>query len=298
MSAFSSPDFAAGRYDDARPNYPDSWYTYLHQYHNTHTHPSTSLDIGCGPGTATFQLSRHFPELTSVTGADLSSTMIKRAELLNATVHKDPRVSFRTGSYDEYPAGTPPTYGLITAVECAHWFDFDRFQQSAAEHLAPGGTIAIWGYIDPVVEGYPDIDVLTAQLLNGDEALGPYWQQPGRHILRGMLGNAHLDPQLFTDIEEAQFEAGAHSSSAERDAWTLLITRSTTLRGFEAYLATCSAYHSWQKDSGNSGKPDPIAAMLQEVKNRHPELARDTPIQVTWNSFYKLGKRVETPSAH
>ena len=288
MSAFSNPAFGSDGYADARPDYPDSWYTHLHAYHDAQVTPRTLLDIGCGPGTATFQLARHFPEFSHITGADLSATMVTTATSLNTA---DPaRISFRTAAYDEYPA-TPASYGAITAVECTHWFDFARFQQTAAEHLAPGGTLAVWGYIDPVVEGYPDIDALASELLNGDAALGPYWQQPGRAILRGMLRDRHLDPALFTDIREADFVAGS-APPTERAQWPLLITRTTTLGGYAQYLATCSAYFSWRADPRNSGRPDPIEAMVAEVQRRHPELARDSPIQVTWNSFYKLGRRL------
>lgn len=45
------------------------------------------------------------------------------------------------------PAGSAQ---LVTAAQCAHFFDLPRFFEAADRALAPGGVLALYGY------GFPE----------------------------------------------------------------------------------------------------------------------------------------------
>ena len=92
---------------------------------------------------------------------------------------------------------------MITAVECAHWFAFDKFQDQCFQHLTPGGTLAIWGYADSIFLDYPEFDQAILDQAYGEDQLGPYWEQPGRSILHSSLKDFHLKEEWFGDIEES-----------------------------------------------------------------------------------------------
>ncbi|CAL9732844.1 trans-aconitate 3-methyltransferase [Monosporozyma unispora] len=308
MSAFSDKDFDANGYSSSRPTYPPSFYNLLKQYHNKHEDENYNqrvLDIGCGPGTATFQMVHLLnegnlatkPQFNEFVGSDISPVMIQQAKVDQDSL-KQPNINmkFEVGSYDSIGKdGSLGKFDLITAVECVHWFDFETFQSHAYDNLlVPGGTIAIWGYADAILVDYPDTDGITYDLAYADDQMGPYWQQPGRNRLRSMLKDDHFDPKRFTDIKESQFDARDLRKNGNVIPGDILdVCKRCTLSQYEGYLKTFSAYHSWKQDIKNQGKPDPCEVYIDELIKRHPELTRDTKIELCWNTFYKFATRRE-----
>jgi SAM-dependent methyltransferase len=105
--------------------------------------PGRVLDLGCGEGADAVWLAKQGWEVTAV---DISSVALGRAaaHATEAGVrvrfeHHDLEKSFPTGSYD-----------LVTAQFLHFWEDFNREKilRTAAEHVAPGGTLLIEGHMD------------------------------------------------------------------------------------------------------------------------------------------------------
>lgn len=306
MSTFSDINFDANGYSSSRPTYPPSFYQLLKQYHNQKGKKKLNqrvIDIGCGPGTATFQMVHLLndgnittPQFDEFVGSDLSPVMIEQANLeLTNSKSSNINMEFVVGSYDTVGTdGSLGKFDLVTAVECVHWFDFEAFQSHVYNDLlVPGGTIAIWGYADAILVDYPDTDEITYDLAYADDQLGPYWQQPGRDRLRSMLKDYHFDSERFTHIEECHFDARDMRVNRNDKLMKniLKICNKCTLRQYESYLKTFSAYHSWKQDIKNVDKPDPCEAYIDELIKMHPELDRDTNTEICWNTFYKFATR-------
>ncbi|KAG0662892.1 hypothetical protein C6P45_000946 [Maudiozyma exigua] len=299
MSQFSQTDFKTDNYSNARPNYPLEFYEYLSQYHTGGN--DLLVDVGCGPGVATFQLVENMSNFKRIIGTDISDPMIKEAqEKLKTTKQSNgPAVEFQVSSSEDFSfLQVEQKCDMITAAECAHWFNFNTFQNAVANNLNPHGTFAIWGYIDSVLFDYPDTDELMLDLQYGEDKLGPYWEQPGRTILRGLLRDKHLDSALFERIEENHIfarETAPQKNCSEMSDITkfpLRISKQMTLTAYIAYLRTCSAYHAWKKDTKNSTLPDPCDQLVAHLQSLHPELKdMDRIVHVTWSSFYLLGTR-------
>lgn len=299
MSQFSETDFKTDNYSSARPNYPLTFYQYLSQYHIGGN--NLLVDVGCGPGTATFQLVENLSNFDKIIGTDISEPMIKQAREKLSTINKlsKPIVEFQVSSSEAFNfLQNGQKCDMVTAAECAHWFNFNNFQNVVANNLNPRGTFAIWGYIDSVLVDYPGTDELMLDLQYGDNKLGPYWEQPGRNILRDLLQDKHLDSTLFEKIEEkhilARETAPENNCSKNSDTakFPLRISKQMTLNAYVAYLRTCSAYHAWKKDIKNAHSPDPCDELVSQLQSLHPELKdMNQIVHVAWSSFYILGTR-------
>lgn len=315
MSAFSNKSFNTVRYFLSRPDYPASFYQILKNYHETNQTVKKIgqrvLDIGCGPGTATFQMSQYLNENVSENsalpykqflGTDISSVMIQKANnelqdrLAKNIINPNLDIKFDICSYDNIGQSNHGLnkFDLITAVQCVHWFDFDTFQKIVHDDLLlPGGTLAIWGYADAILVDYPDLDDITIDVAYADNQMGPYWQQPGRNILRNLLNDFKFDANKFDNIKESYFHAKDLRKNKQifNSNDILKICKACTLQQYENYLKTFSAYNSWKLDPQNANKPDPCETYIDEIIKRHPELSRDSKINLVWNTFYKFATR-------
>lgn len=295
MSAFAQTDFNSDRYERCRPTYPNEFFQNLDNYHQDKQR--LLVDVGCGPGTATIQMAGEWKAFDRIIGTDLSPAMIQTANQLSNTVH-DNRLSFYVSSSDDFAFLGPnyknqQTVDMITAAECAHYFDEKRFQGAVASNLRSRGTIAIFGYGDAIFLDYPKTDAIINDVSYGKEKLGSLWDEPGRTIAREMLAKWSFDPKFFTDIEDFSLQATTLRSTAasELPQKPLLIIREMTVAEYASNIRTWSAYHTWQKKFGGS-KPELGNEFIKNVNKVYPELTASTKVRVAYSTYYKFARRI------
>ncbi|CRK23748.1 S-adenosylmethionine-dependent methyltransferase CRG1 like protein [Verticillium longisporum] len=130
-----------------RRGYHPALYKLILQHHlNSNGLLHSLVDLGCGPGTATRELSPYFE---NALGLDPSAGMIATARDMGGITSIDTPVRFEVGSAEDLGSDLNPTVAdgsvdLIAAATAAHWFDMDRFWARAVRVLRPGGTVAFW----------------------------------------------------------------------------------------------------------------------------------------------------------
>lgn len=152
---------------------------------------NTVLDLGCGPGTATFALAEFFDQAI---GLDPSEGMISTARSLLATEHPKSNVKFEISTAEDIESSLIPdaSVDLITAATCAHWFDMPRFWPSAARVLRPGGTVAMWcsnAYVHHSVPNSAAINVAVKKI--EEEEILPFFE-PGNMLPRDLYSTIGL----------------------------------------------------------------------------------------------------------
>ncbi|KAM3161036.1 Tmt1p [Lachancea thermotolerans] len=283
MSEFSSSNYDARNYSEARPRYPAEYFEYLRNYHVGKK--DLLVDVGCGPGSFSLELKRHLG-FRNLEGTDLSARMIERA---NAEVSgrgaSDARFSVHAAEdLDWLSAGS---VDMITAAQCSHWLDFSAFQKAAYRVLRPQGTLAVWGYVDPIIVEYPETDTLLEEFQYGDSFLGPYWENPGRNILRTLLRCQVIDRRSYSNIVQATYRARSTASSCDYTR-PLVMVKKMSLSDFEGYIKSWSAYSSWRNQNPASG--DLCKEFLGRLR-LNTGISSSSTFTVAWNSVYKFAKR-------
>lgn len=273
MTTFAKSGFRSLNYNSFRPHYPPSFYKLLVDYAGKEKFSNT-IDLGCGTGVATFPLLNISDK---VTGLDLSPLMIEGANKLKAQrlkelgIEDESRISFQVSAVEDFEA-PPESFDLIACAECIHWFsDYDAFFASAARQLKPGGVLAYWYYVDPVIVDFDgpydksrsklEIKDAAMQLYrklvyHDPQYLGPHWEQPGRFILQNFLveTDKHIPYSLFKDVKINKYIPTSDGAKKYSDQDLQLKREKITLMDFRNYLSTYSSFHNFRDKTGQDAE--------------------------------------------
>jgi SAM-dependent methyltransferase len=139
MQARDTFDHVAELYDALRPGYPAALFTDLSTTAGL-APADRVLEIGCGSGQATQGLADLAgPVLALDPGAEL-------IRLARRRLADQPQVSFAVSSFEAF-VSEPHAFKLACAAQAWHWIDPGLAFPRAAQALAPGGWLAIFGHI-------------------------------------------------------------------------------------------------------------------------------------------------------
>ncbi|ODS62579.1 MAG: hypothetical protein ABS41_09540 [Arenimonas sp. SCN 70-307] len=200
-------------YAAARPTYPRELFQWLADQCRQH---DLAWDVGCGNGQASVSLAHWF---NRVHASDASAEQIAQAPA-------NPRIVWRVESAEHCTLRTH-TVDLVTAAQCYHWFNQERFNNEALRVLKPGGLCAVWCY--GISRVSREVDEVYHELYG--DVLGTYWPPERRHIEDGYR---HL-PFHFDALGEIP---------------RLEMSEQWTLAQYLAYLRTWSASQRHLKDTG------------------------------------------------
>ncbi|KAL6949123.1 hypothetical protein ACO0QE_001613 [Hanseniaspora vineae] len=300
MSQFASKEFNGQNYDSFRPGYNPEFYRYLLEYHQkgqpTATGARTILDVGAGPGTATFEMERILhDDFDRVIGTDVSAVMVDTAnaklKLYNNahSAEKKAKLKFAVSSCMDLSEHIQEKVDLVTAAEAAHYFlPFKEFLQEARKVLKPDGTLAIWGYMNPSFVEYPELDELIQDLHYGDGYFGRYWDQPGVTIMSNLLDAQRIEESDgFYDIECRKFYVSDFREH-EKSGFPLIMQRKMTITQFKNLVMTWSAVS--KRESVLHDTETIVTDCFEKMFALAPGLGWGTEVTVVWNSVYKFAR--------
>ncbi|EIW66259.1 hypothetical protein TREMEDRAFT_35179, partial [Tremella mesenterica DSM 1558] len=156
---FAKASFDVAAYVAARPTYPQKLYDLIYSYHSSNGGKfDHALDLGCGPGFIALNLAQRFPKVTAL------DTSVK---MLSSALQPPPsftQINYQVSSAESISTapGLEKGVDLVIAGQAAHWFDHSKVWKELSRVVKPKGTVA---YI----------------------VSSPYWSQPGRSIVEGLL---------------------------------------------------------------------------------------------------------------
>ncbi|KAH6666271.1 putative Trans-aconitate 3-methyltransferase [Halenospora varia] len=283
MATFAKATFNAVSYAAFRPSYPPQVFKTVLSYHRGPS--SLLLDLGCGHGLISRELA---PSFTSIIGTDPSPTMITQAK--SSTPSSLQNVSFREASAEDLSFIEDGSLDMVVAGQAAHWFDYGKVWPELGRKVRRGGTLAFWGYKDNIFVDYPKATKILDEYCYGPNTMGPFWEQPGRQILRDKYHDIRLEYEPGTD--------GPNSGVGE-----LLMHKKTNLGGMEGYARTFSSYHNWmaahpeEKARKDGGEGDIVDVMFDKMLEVEPDWRakgenwRDVDVENEWGSVILLARK-------
>ncbi|PCH37184.1 S-adenosyl-L-methionine-dependent methyltransferase [Wolfiporia cocos MD-104 SS10] len=317
MATFAKTTFNEAKYAAARPTYPKQFYDSIFRFHERAPGArwDTAVDLGCGTGQATLELT----PFRSTIGIDPSAKMIEQAQrLLEEQTDSESwklglreRVKYVQGSAEDLSRLANSSIDMIVSAQAAHWFDWAKLWPEAARVLRKNGTLAVWGYSQFRVAGYPTCTPLINAYSGVDSTstLGPYWEQPGRTILDEHL-QAIPDPRtvdydgqpgasIWSEFQRVYY-VGAHHPALPHTLPALLRKR-TTWAGVLHYLRTFSALYSFHEahpDDLHHPAGDvavrfwrALRAEVAQQKGRTGEEDEAEEIEIEWPMAVLLARR-------
>jgi len=148
----------------ARPDYPDSLFSYLNTLCQQH---EIAWDCACGNGQASIALARYFDR---VIATDASGD-----QLAHAPRHK--KIQYQVARAEEYFL-PPGTVDLVTVAQALHWLNLQKFYANVRSVLKTKGVLAVWCYgLHRIDDTFDDV---IDQLYNS--VLGRYWPKERRLV--------------------------------------------------------------------------------------------------------------------
>lgn len=298
MATFARPTFSAKAYAAFRPTYPPWLFRTVLNYHQLPAFSGTLLDLGCGHGLIARYLRPHFK---SVIAIDPSAGMIAQAQQTTT----DPDITFRQGSAEDLSFLSDGSADMAVAGQAAHWFDYSKVWPNLARVVRSGGTVAFWGYKDNVLLGAERATEIMehfvygfGEVAPGVEGMGPYWQQPGRNILRDLLRSVRPPEADWTDVKRLEHEPG--EDGTEETCWLRMKMK---LGEVEGYLKTFSCYVAWKdahpdaKSRADGGDGDILDIMWDRMIDAVPEWKamgeqwREAEVVNDWGTYILMARR-------
>lgn len=246
MTTFAKTSFDSARYALFRPKYPHQLFQAAFRYHEQTAGGKWDLavDIGCGTGQATFELT----PFKQVIGVDPSQKMVEQARL---TVPQDSvgRIEFARGSAEDLSMLQDSSVDLVVAAQSSHWFNWNKVWPEIGRVLKPGGTVSIWGYGEVTTSKYPYLKPLISDYHEGGDQLGPYWEQPGRSIVEGLLREVpaatEVCPSTFTEFQRSFFSS-PHITDVPKPL-PVILKKKMTWSDLLQYFKTSSALRNFHE---------------------------------------------------
>jgi len=291
MATFAKATFGAASYATFRPSYPSSLYNAVLAYHRGPK--KLCLDLGCGPGTATLEMSKHFEKTV---GTDPSAGMVNQAQ---QKTPQDPSslVEFHQSSAESTPFLADGTVDCVTAAQAAHWFHYARLWPEMRRLIRPGGTLAFWGYKDHVFVDFPHAsEILMSYAYDQHpDKLGSYWPK-GREYVQNKLRIVQPPTEDWEEVQRIEYEPGL--SGKHSGEGTLFMERTISVGECKEYVRTWSSYHGWkekhpdQEARSKGGKGDVMDQMFDEIA-KQDGLFRDDEnlVDIEWGSALVMARR-------
>jgi hypothetical protein len=210
-------------------------------------------------------------------------------------------VTFAVGSSEDLSDIQDGSLDMVVSGQAAHWFDYAKAWPELKKKIRRGGTLAFWGYKDNIFVSYPNASKILDEYCYSPDTMGPFWEQPGRNILRDKYHAIVPPAEDWEDVERIEYEPGLKGKGSGEGE--LLMEKRLKLGEMEGYMRTFSCYHNWMnahedvRSRKDGGTGDIVDEMFDRMLEAEPEWKargenwRDFEVECEWGSVILLARR-------
>ncbi len=237
---------------------------------------------------------------SKVVGTDPSDGMLEQAR--SSTPREDyPNISFQRSSAESLTFLLHESVDLVVAGQAAHWFDTTVLFPEMVRILRKGGSLAFWGYKDPVFVDYPKATKILNEYAysNNERSLGSYWSQPGRSKVENKLRDIEPPVDRWEDVQRIEYEPGTNGPKTGEG--TIFLSRRMALGECMDFIRTWSSYSAWQdkfqtKKRADGGEGDVVDEMFDKMRSAEQDWLQDKmwteqEVEIEWGSGLLLARR-------
>jgi len=212
-----------------------------------------------------------------------------------------PNITFRQASAEDLEFVEDESLDMVVAGQAAHWFNFEVVWGEIARKMRKGGTLAFWGYKDNIFVDYPRASKVLDKYCYGEKYMGPFWEQPGRDLLREKYHNIFPPEKDWADVKRIEYEPGTKGKGSGEGE--VLMEKRLKLGEIEGYARTFSAYWNWMaahegtKSRADGGEGDVVDRMFDEMLEVEPEWKaagegwRNLEVDNEWGSVILMARK-------
>lgn len=260
------------KYRQHRPGYPKKLYEHIINYYFngkiTDEKIPLAIDVGCGSGQATVDLSLFCKR---VIGLDVSANQLAHAitrDNIEYSCHTAEDLSFiQSNSVD-----------LVTTATTLHWLDIEAFLEEAKRILKPRtGVLAVWTYALGTLDN-PMADAVYHEF--HQVLLFPYWD------MKRWLANDYYESL----VPLLPYKSTLHQFTIEQRT-------ETTLGQFLGFVESLSGCQTYRKQNGEEAYQEILSTLRQKliqcyykfkIRNNNDEIIDFDSIQFTVSSPVRL----------
>ena len=210
-------------------------------------------------------------------------------------------ITFKEGTAEDLSDIEDESLDMVVAGQAAHWFDYAKVWPELKRKVRRGGTLAFWGYKDNICVDYPAATQILDHYCYGPDTMGPFWEQPGRNILRDRYRDIIPPAEYWEEVERIEYEPETKGKGSGEGV--LLMEKRLKLGEMEGYVRTFSSYHNWmaghkgEKAMKDGGGGDIVDEMFEKMIEAEPEWKaqgerwRDFEVENEWGSVILLARK-------
>ncbi|KAL4804731.1 S-adenosyl-L-methionine-dependent methyltransferase [Aspergillus unguis] len=267
-------------YANNRLDYHPALYNAILEHHkSTGGGLDRLIDVGCGPGNVARNLCPHFNETL---GLDPSEGMIAAAREIAQAKPETQGIRFHVSTAEDLGLSleTGPvaesSVDMIVAATAAHWFDMPKFWKSAARVLKPGGSVAIWGSSNLIVDpSVPNAEAIQKRLDQFEDEIEPYFL-PGNVLTRGLYKDLGLPWTVEPRVEGFDQASFYRKDTNNTSEFLAIGAPEVPIVALEAMLGTMSPVTRWREDHPNATGEKDIVRILRRDLER---MVRETGVE-------------------
>ena len=225
--------------------------------------------------------------------------MIQQARSANG---ESSNVSYRQATAEDCSFLEAESVDAVVSGQASHWFDYATLFPEMKRIVRRGGTLAFWGYSDPVFVNFPKATEILDHYSYGidEHLLGSYWQQPGRSIVENKLRDIVPPASDWEDIRRIEYEPRTGETSSGKG--NMFLFKRMSLGDCMRYIRTYSSFHGWQekhpdkKSCDEGGEGDVVDMVFEEMRRVEPEWQvgeawKNKEVDLEWGSGLLMARR-------